>query len=100
MAMLVLMMAFMDDMRLIQQKMEVNQLARCYLLRMETVGCLREDDKEKLLSSLEELGVQEIGLGNTTMHEAGYGEPVLLEINGKLGGKYDFTEKRISTAKY
>lgn len=99
-AMAVVMLAFLDDMRLIQQKAEVDQLARRYILRMETVGGLTPEDREDLLRELSEQGVTEIDLAGTTTEAAGYGTKIVLQICGKLGGKYAFEEKRVSTAKY
>ncbi len=99
-AMTVVMLAFLDDMWLIQQKAEVDQLARRYILRMETVGGLSPEDRENLLFELSEQGVTEIDLAGTTLGETGYGAKIVLQICGKLGGKYAFEEKRVSTAKY
>lgn len=99
-AMAIVMLSFMNNMALIQQKAEVGQLARKYILRMETMGGLREADRAALEQELQEQGVTEIQLEGTNYGEAGYGEPIALEIRGKLGGSYDFLEKRVSTAKY
>lgn len=99
-AMSVVMLSFIKNMALIQQKTEVGQLARKYILRMETVGGLQDGDRTALLQELQDYGVTEIDLSGTTCGEAGYGEPIALEIRGKLGGNYDFSEKRVSTAKY
>lgn len=99
-AMAVIMLAFLDNMWLIQQKAEVDQLARRYILRMETVGGLTPEDREDLLLELSERGVTEVNLAGTTSGEAGYGAKIVLRIRGKLGGKHAFEEKRVSTAKY
>ena len=99
-AMTIVLLAFMDDMQLIQQKMEVDQIARRYILRMETVGYLQNSDQSELIAELTEWGVTEIDLGATTVSEVGYGGRIVLEIRGKLGGQYAFWEKRTSTAKY
>ena len=99
-AMTILMMAFLDDMQMIQQKMEVNQMARRYILRMETVGCLEGTDYVEMLRELSEQGVTDIDLGQTTLSPVGYGERITLEIKGKMGGQYAFEEKRTSTAKH
>lgn len=99
-AMTIVMMAFMDDMLLIQQKMEVNQIVRKYLLRMETVGYLEGTDREEMVRELEERGAAEIDLGATTLSPVEYGDRIVLEIRGKLGGQYAFWEMRTSTAKH
>ncbi len=99
-AMTVVMLAFLEDMRLIERKTEVNQLARRYILRMETTGGLSVEDKLELVRELEEQGVTEIDLTGTTMGEAGYGAKIVLQIRGLLGGRHEFEERRVSTAKY
>lgn len=99
-AMTVIMLAFLDDMRMIQQKAEVDQLARRYILRMETVGGLTPEDQEDLVQELTSRGVTEIDLEGTTLGAAGYGQKIVLRICGRLGGRYAFEEKRVSTAKY
>lgn len=99
-AMAVLMLAFMDITALVHRKAEVSQIARKYILRMETTGGLSDGDRTSLLQELGEQGVTEADLGVTTGGPVGYGEPVYLEIRGKIGGSYGFVEKRMSTAKY
>lgn len=99
-AMAVVMMAFLEDMQLIQQKSEVDQLARRYILRMETTGGLTAEDRESLLRELSDQGVVGIDLTGTTAGAAGYGAKIVLQIRGMLGGKYEFEERRVSTAKY
>ena len=99
-AMLTLMLAFMDDIQLIHQKSEIDQLARSYILRMETTGGLSYEDEEVLLRELSECGVEEPDLSGTTFGEAGYGSKIVLRIRGILGGKHEFDERRVSTAKY
>ena len=46
------------------------------------------------------MGITQISLEGTTMAEAGYGEVIQLQIHGFLGGKYEFYETRVSTAKH
>ena len=98
-AMTVVMLAYMDNVQLIQQKTEVSQLARKYILRMETVGYLTAGDRTMLTGELQVIGITDITYEGTTDNEVGYGEPITLQIKGKLRGQYDFTEKRVSTAK-
>ena len=99
-AMTVLMMKFLDQMQLIQQKTQVNQLARQYILCMETTGGLLPEDRETLEQELLKLGATEIDLDGTTLGAAGYGARIVLHIRGRLRGTYEFEEKRVSTAKY
>ncbi len=98
-AMTVVMLAYLNSVQLIQQKGAVGQLARRYILRMETVGCLTASDRTTLYQELEELGVTEIDLEGTTINAVPYGEAVALKIRGKLKGAYGFEETRVSTAK-
>lgn len=98
--MVVVMLAFLDNLMLIQQKAEVDQLARRYILRMETVGGLLTEDRESLVEELTMLGVSEVDLSGTTMEEAEYGDKIELRIRGLLGGKYEMEETRVSTAKH
>lgn len=98
-AMTILMLAYMDNVWLIHQKAEVSQIARQYILRMETVGYLTEEDRIRLGQELAGAGVTELALTGTTMVPVTYGDIITLEIRGKLEGEYEFEEKRISTAK-
>lgn len=97
--MTVVMLSYMENVSLIHQKTEVGQVARKYILRMETVGYLTASDETALQQELTSLGVTEIDLDGTTLHEMSYGSPITLEISGKLKGEYAFEEKRVSTAK-
>lgn len=99
-AMTAVMLAYMNNASMVFRKAEVNQLARKYILRMETVGRLTEEDRLALSLELENAGVTEPNLEGSTTDKVGYGEPVVLMIRGKLEGEYDFEEKRISTAKH
>lgn len=97
-AMTVLMLSYMGSVGVVFQKAAVSQLARKYILRMETVGELTAADRTVLLQELESLGATEITLEGTS-GKAAYGEPIELRIRGKLKDTYEFEEKRVSTAK-
>lgn len=99
-SMAVVMLSFLENINMVRQKAEVDQLARQYILRMETVGGLLQEDRDKLQEALLLQGVTEIDLSGTTFGEAGYGEKITLQIKGLLGGKYEFEETRESTAKH
>lgn len=99
-AMTVLMMNFLDEISLIQQKAAVSQIARRYILCMETTGGLLAEDREALERELAGMDISEIDLSGTTFGENGYGEKIVLKIRGKLGGQYEFEETKASTAKY
>lgn len=98
-AMTVAMLSYMDVVGLVQDKMEISQLARRYILEMETVGCLDGAQEASLRENLERLDVTEVDLEGTTLTPAGYSEPIAIEIRGKIKGVYEFQEKRVSTSK-
>lgn len=97
--MTVVMLSYMDSIALIHQKIQVGQIARKYILRMETEGYLAESDRVNLSAELEVMGVTDTDLDGTTLIPTGYGSPIVLRIGGKLKGEYAFEEKRVSTAK-
>ena len=99
-AMTALMFTYMDNLSLIGQKMEVSQIARKYILRMETVGMLTDEDRAELCAELAAAGVTGLRLDGTTFAQAGYGEPIILQLQGNLKEDYAFTEKRVSTGKH
>lgn len=99
-ALTTLMFTYMDGLRLIRQKTEVSQIARKYILRMETVGMLTDEDRTRLCEELAAAGVTGLQLDGTTFSQAGYGEPIVLQLQGNLKEGYAFTEKRVSTAKH
>ncbi len=98
-AMTALMAAYLDNVEIVEDKMEAAQLARRYILRMETVGYLTPEDERELTKELESLGITEIDFPGTTLSELSYGETIILHITGKIKGEYAFEEKRASTAK-
>lgn len=98
-AMVVLMMTFLDCVGSVGKKTAVSQLARRYILHMETAGYLSGAQELRLRQELQEQGVTDIELTGTTMQEVTYGQRVELHIKGKIGGKYPFEEVRVSTAK-
>ena len=61
---------------------------------------LTDEDRAALCEELADAGVTEIGLDGTTFVRVKYGEPVVLQIQGKLKEEYVFTENRMSTAKH
>lgn len=66
----------------IDRSTEINQVARRYLLRMETDGYLTPENRELLTAELEELGVSGIDLTGTSFTDVGYGREVRLHIRG------------------
>lgn len=68
-------------------KRDIDVLMREYILRVEANGYLTSADQENLKEKLEKLGVEISGWGNTTMSQVGYGEEVILEIEGTVENK-------------
>ena len=98
-AMSAIMILFLQCIGLIQQKIQTSQIARRYMLKMETVGFLLPEDRVMLLTELQNLGITELDLSGTTLEQTGYGNLIELKIRGKLKGGYEIIEKRTSTAK-
>ena len=98
-ALTVVMLSYMENVRTISTKAAVGQLARAYLLQMETVGYLEEPERVRLTAELEALGLSQIDYAGTTLEPVGYGDRIALQIYGKLGEQYEIREKRVSTAK-
>lgn len=99
-AMTAVMTVYLDCAGLIQTKTQIGQIARKFILRMETVGMLTDEDRVALLGELEAAGATQIQLEGSTLWQVNYGDPIILQIQGKVDDRYDFTEKRVSTAKH
>lgn len=113
-AMAVVVMAAFYSMGLMLMKLDVSQVARKYILVMETKGCLTNEDRAQLLDELSDLGLKEIELVGTTQNPVSYGDTILLKIRAKFSGfwvaenvwnegfgkrEYYVEEVRMSTAK-
>ena len=85
-AMAIVWMAYLGMAELLMTKIEVSQVARKYLLRMETVGYLEEADRTELVKELSQLGVSKVNLSGTTMQPVPYGEPIYLKVHGTMQG--------------
>ena len=99
-AMMAVILSYMGNVRMIDQREQVSQIARKYILKMETQGVLTDADRTALTAELELAGVTDLRLDGTTLAPVTYGEPVVLIIRGKLGDGYEFEEKKVSTAKH
>lgn len=98
-AMLTLMMSCFAHMAILQKKVSMGQIARKYMLRMETVGYLEGQKETELRKELADLGITELSLEGTTTEPVSYGEVITLSIKGKLEDKMDVYETKTSTAK-
>ena len=68
----------------IDRSSDIHHVARTYLLRMETDGCLTEENRNLLLAELEALDMENIDLTGTSFTNVGYGNPVRLVIRGEV----------------
>ncbi|MCD7862782.1 MAG: hypothetical protein LUG61_04545 [Lachnospiraceae bacterium] len=68
----------------IRERDFVDQLAREYLLIMETEGYLSAGRQEELTASLTQAGLGGISLDGTTVTEVSYGDRITLSISGTL----------------
>ena len=66
----------------ISDKWHMRQVAREYLLIMETEGYLTASDQASLIEELEACGLYYISLSGTTTSEVAYGDRVYLKIKG------------------
>ena len=96
----ILLVNYMDCIQVLQQKLQVSQIARKYILKMETLGGLDGEEEFRLQDELEALGVTGIQIEGTSVGQVTYGEEIVLQIWGELEDGYTFTEKKVSTAKH
>lgn len=73
---------------------EQKQIAREYMLLMETEGYLNSTDEANLIDELENAGLSNISLEGTTLSEVNYGDRIYLVINGT----YDQSAMDISSS--
>ena len=66
----------------ISDKWGMRQVAREYLLIMETEGYLSATDQANLIAELESYGLYDISLSGTTVSEVEYGDRIYLRISG------------------
>lgn len=71
-------------MEVFRTREQLNQIARAYMLEMETIGCLQSDDMDALRVDLEQEGLANVNLMGTTTSPVGYGEQIELVIEGDL----------------
>lgn len=116
-AMTIIMAAYLGSIRLFYKKADIRQIARKYILSMETNGYLTEDDRQNLEAELTQLGVEKLDLSESTLQKVTYGSFIRLVIKGEITGEgmyagngdlfgfvpvplsYSFEERRVSTAK-
>ena len=86
-AMSIVVMAYLECTGLMMKKLEISQVSRRYILKMETEGYLTPQSKESLLQELRDLGMQEIDISGTTQQPVNYGDAIQLHIKGTVKGR-------------
>lgn len=86
--------ASMNDIGSINTNSEAHRIARNYMLKIESSGCLNSDDSTKLKEKLESIGLSNIDLSGTTMTKVNNGDDVYLNIH------YSQTIKSLGTNKF
>lgn len=112
----IVMLAYVGNVQMLNCKMQIGQIARKYILRMETVGFLMENDRISMEQELLNAGVDQLDLSGTTLDRVSFGEPIYLVIRGQIsaqvismgndlfqtvfaGAQLPFEERKMSTAK-
>lgn len=72
---------------MIRNREKINQIARAYLLEMETLGYLPNEQRIQFQDKLEECGLSNISFSGTTLSEAEYGDIIRLVVSGTM--KFD-----------
>ena len=83
-AAVMLIMVFFDLYQILSLNEDVKQIARKYMLTMETMGYLDPANQTTLVQELSDLQVTDIDLTGSTMSDAEYGNAVYLQISRKL----------------
>ena len=65
-------------MALFRDKEAINQEARTYLLKMETIGYLPIEELERMRNSLESCGLEDVDFSGTSIEEMVIGIPFLV----------------------
>ena len=83
-AAVMLIMVFFDLYQILSLNEDVKQIARKYMLTMETMGYLDPANQTTLVQELSDLQVTDIDLTGSTMSDAEYGNAVYLQRSCKL----------------
>lgn len=115
-AMSFLVTAYLECTNIMMKKMEISQISRKYILKMETDGYLTEPTRNELVRELSEAGLQQIDISGTTLHPVSYGDAIYLKVTGNIQGRvvnvgdemwnkgflstlFKVVEEKVSTAK-
>lgn len=80
----IIMLAFLYTCQVVSYKENIKQIARGYLLEMETIGYLTPESRTALLQELIDNDLTNIDLSGTTMTAVGYGNDIVLSVQGAL----------------
>lgn len=86
-AMSIVVTVYLECTGLLMKKLEVSQISRKYILKMETEGYLTEGTENALLSELQRAGVRSVDISGTTVTPVAYGDTIVLKIQGKVEGR-------------
>ena len=71
----------------ISDKWQMRQVAREYMLLMETEGFLNSEDQAAMIAELEACGLYDIDISGKTVSEVEYGDRIFLNISGTYDEK-------------
>lgn len=94
-AMTIVVMVYLQCTELMIRKLEVSQISRKYILKMETEGYLSQEAKNMMLLELKELGLQNVDVSGTTLFPVAYGDMITLKIKGNLKRKMLSSEEEL-----
>ena len=83
-AMTIVVMVYLQCTELMIKKLEVSQISRKYILKMETEGYLSQENKNQMLLELKNLGIQNVDISGTTTQQVTYGDTIVLKIKGSV----------------
>lgn len=83
-AMTIVVMVYLQCTEMMVKKLEISQICRKYILKMETEGYLTAENKASLLQELKALGMESIELNGSTMQPVTYGDTIVLKIKGNM----------------
>lgn len=86
-AMSIVVMAYLECSGLMMKKLEISQVSRRYILKMETLGYLNEQDRQEMIAELTNLGMQGIDISGSTLQQVQYGDTIVLRIKGTIGAR-------------
>lgn len=84
---MIIIIGFLCLLKVISIKDNVRQVAREYILVMETTGYLSADKQVELKQKLDSMSVVDVDLSGTSTVNVGYGNPIYLSISCSIPGE-------------